>query len=344
MVAPPRYPQIAPRYAKIRGQLMRVGQNPVKSIEKIAPPSSVTVVIISYIPFLTGYYEQSLDILKLCLGSLRANTKGEFDLLILDNGSCSEVREFLLSEQRSGNIQFLLLSERNLGKPAAWNIALAAAPGEYITYADSDVYFYPNWLDVSLRVLQDFPNAGMVTAMPMLIPEKYSTTTVKWANKQSGVKVERGKLLPWPDFWRHARSLGDSEKEAREFYETNQSIRITHKKRHYFVGAAHFQFIARKSTLNEILPIPAERPMGRVRLLDEAINEAGYLRLCTDQWYVQHLGNTIPQPSDLIGNPTLDFPSSVRKKFSGGIWQLAPLRKFLQWLNGWSFNHLHRLK
>lgn len=320
---------------------MRVGQNPIKSVEKVEPPARVTVVVISFIPFLSGYYAEGLDILKLCLDSLRANTTGAYDLLVFDNGSCLEVREYLLAEQAKKRVAYLLLSERNIGKPAAWNAAFAAAPGEFVAYADSDVYFHPGWLAASLETLKVFPKAGMVTAMPMLIPEKYSSATVSWAKKQRGIKVEHGVLLPWEDFWRHARSLGDSEKQARTFYSQNQSVRLTYKGKRYFAGAAHFQFTARKSALQAVMPIPAERPMGRVRLLDEAINAAGFLRLCTEDWHVQHLGNVLPQTSDLTSSKL--FPASARKrKINGGIWRWEPMRKLLQRIYGWSFDHLHR--
>lgn len=323
---------------------MRVGQNPIKSVESIAPPSPVTVVIISHIPFLKGYYAQSLDVFKFCLDSLHKNTQGAYDLLVFDNGSCAEVREYLLHEQRQGKIQFLLQSERNIGKSAAWNMALPAAPGEFVAYADSDVCFYPGWLSASVKALRDFPKAGMVTAMPILTPEKYSKATIRWAKKQRGLKLERGELLPWQDFLRHARSLGDSEELARRFFDENPAVRITYKNKRYFAGAAHFQFTARKSVMNEILPIPAERPMGRVRLLDEAINDAGYLRLCTEKWHVQHLGNVTPQTSDLTRAPSAKPQSSKKRTPPSLVWQWKPLRKFLQWLHGWSFDRLHRSK
>lgn len=319
---------------------MRVGQNPIKAIEKIAPAARVTVVVISYIPFLGGYYAESLDIFKLCLQSLHANTEGEYDLMVFDNGSCAEVRDYLLAEHAESRIQYLTLSERNLGKPAAWNSALLAAPGKFVAYSDSDVYFYPGWLQASLAALNEFPQAGMVTAMPILVPEKYSTATLKWAKKQAGVKTERGQLLSWADFWRHARSLGDEEQQARSFYDENEAIKISYKKKSYYIGAAHFQFTARKSALQAVLPIPADRPMGKVRLLDEAINAEGFLRLSTTSWHVQHLGNTMPRPRDLIGSAVV---AAVKKfKKSPGIWRWPPLRRLLKWLNGWSFDRLHR--
>ena len=320
---------------------MRVGQNPIKSVENIAPPAPVTVVVISYIPFLAGYYAEALVILKLCLGSLHANTEDAYDLMLFDNGSCAEVRNYLLAEHTEGRIQYLTLSERNLGKPAAWNSALLAAPGEFVAYADSDVYFYPGWLQVSLDALDTFPHAGMVTAMPILVPEKYSTETLKWAKKQTGVKTERGQLLPWDDFWRHARSLGDDEMQARRFYDENEITRLSYKKKSYYVGAAHFQFTARKSALQAILPIVADRPMGQVRQLDEAVNVKGFLRLSTTTWHVRHFGNSLPLPGDQIGSTAP--PITAKKRTSSTeIWRWAPLRRLLKWVNGWSFDRLHR--
>jgi hypothetical protein len=310
---------------------MRVGQNPIKSVESIAPPAPVTVVIITYIPFLSGYYAQSLEILKRCLGSLAANSDGDYDLMLFDNGSCAEVREYLLAEQAAGRIQYLSLSERNLGKAGAWNIALAAAPGEVVVYADSDVLFLPGWLPAHLAALDAFPQAGMVTGMPLLTPQEFSTATIDWAGKARGVQVERGALIPWEDFWRHARSLGDDEPTARAFYAANEAVRITKGKVTCFAGAGHFQFAAPKAVLDAVLPIPAERPMGRVRLLDELVNAAGYLRLSLPAWTVQHMGNTLPEDA-----PASSKPARRPRR----LW--PPYRKLLQWLYGRIFNILHR--
>jgi hypothetical protein len=49
---------------------MRVGQNPAKSIKHVERPLRVTVAAVTYIPFLSGFYAQSLDVLKACLDSL----------------------------------------------------------------------------------------------------------------------------------------------------------------------------------------------------------------------------------------------------------------------------------
>ena len=99
---------------------MRIGQNPAKAIDHVPEPARVTAAIITYIPFLNGYYEQSLEILKVCLGSLWQNTPQPYDLLVFDNASCPEVRAYLLDAQQQGKIQFLVASDQNIGKGGQW--------------------------------------------------------------------------------------------------------------------------------------------------------------------------------------------------------------------------------
>jgi hypothetical protein len=180
----------------------------------------------------------------------------------------------------------------------------------------------------------------MVTAMPIVTPQQYSSSTIEWAHSQPGANYETGALLPWEDFWRHARSLGDTEENARKFYGENPAVRFAHKSSRYYAGAAHFQFTAPKAVLQQVLPIPAEKPMGRVRLLDEAINAKGYLRLSTETWHVQHMGNQLPAPGDLLEDTAALKASAPRKR--RGLWSSGSLRKLLQWLNSWSFDKLHR--
>ena len=275
---------------------MRVGQNPAKAIEQVAQPAPVTVAVVNYIPFLSGYYAQSLEVLQACLESIWTNTQGDYDLLVFDNASCPEVRAYLSRLRDEGRIQYLVLSERNIGKGGAWNFIFGAAPGEFVAYADSDVRFHPGWLPAHLQAFDQFPNLGMLTGAPLRVPEEFSTSTVRWAESTPGVELERGVLLSWEDWWKHAVSLGvETEAEGRQLYAANQDVRLACGDRRYYIGAAHFQFVARSEVLRSMLPIPSERPMGQVRSLDIAINEAGLLRLSTPEWWVEHMGNRLSE-------------------------------------------------
>lgn len=179
---------------------MRVGQNPAKFVNNVAKPERITVAVLNYIPFQSGFYAETLDVLKVCLQSARADAGLPFDLMVFDNGSCAEVQDWLLGEQREGRIQYLLLSEKNLGKGGAWNMILSGAPGEIVAYADADVLFSPGWLSRSVEILKTFPNVGMVTARPFRTREELFTRTLEWAYNDPEAAVQEGQLLPWKTF------------------------------------------------------------------------------------------------------------------------------------------------
>ena len=272
---------------------MRVGQNPAKSINNVPQPHKITVALAVYIPFLKGYYADSLEVLKVCLNSIWENTSVPYDLLVFDNDSCSDVQEYLLDAHEKNFIQYLLLSDKNIGKGGAWNFIFQGAPGEIIAYTDSDVYFFPGWLNTSIEILDAFPNAGMVTSRPMRTPEKYYSSTLEWANDHPDVTLESGQFLSWNIDREHTLSLGVSEEQARKWYDSGQDWRLTRDGVSSHLGAAHFQFITRKSLIQQFLPLELDRPMGQVRLFDKLINEAGYLRLSTCEPLVKHLGNKV---------------------------------------------------
>jgi glycosyltransferase involved in cell wall biosynthesis len=126
---------------------MRQGQNPAKRMTSVPKPKKVTVAILNYIPFQSGFYANMLEVLKSCLESIWANTDTDYDLLVFDNGSCAEVKDYLVEMQNQGRIQYLFLSEKNIGKGGAWNIILAVEKSLICRYND---VFYPGWLTRSI--------------------------------------------------------------------------------------------------------------------------------------------------------------------------------------------------
>ncbi len=303
---------------------MRRGQNPAKFVSDVARPLPITVAVLTYAPFLSGYFAQSLDVIRACLQSLWDNTDVPHDLMVFDNGSCQEVAEFLTQAQAAGRIQYLILSQRNLGKGGAWNIIFEAAPGEIIAYSDSDALFYPGWLSKSLEILNTYPKVGMVTSRPFRTPMELCSSTLRWAETTPGVRIERGSFIPWEVFREFDMSLGQSEEEVRQRYESTEDIRLSYQGVQAHVGASHYQFVARKDVLRQFVPFQMDRPMGQVRQLDRRMDEAGYLRLMTPEPLMTNLSNTLDQVPAVAGGGM-----SRRVRWQRRLLDLRPVRRVL---------------
>ena len=306
---------------------MRVGHNPARFVEKVAQPAEITVAVVNCIPFLSGFYEQSLDVLKIVIESLNA-TRDEihpYDVMLFDNHSCAEVRDYLKEACDQGRIQYLVLSDTNIGKIGAWNYMFGAAQGKYVVFSDGDIQFRSGWLAASLDLFESFPDVGMVTARPLRTPMEYSSASMEWA-KRTGV-LEEGRFLDWETYWEHVESLGQAEDQARQDYAGGSEYRVTQAGKVAFIGATHFQFTARREVLKKVIPLPSEQPMRGERALDIAINKMGLLRLTTERPYVRHMGN-IPPASDLklVRSPR-------RKSLSKRLLMLGPIRRVLLWLH-----------
>lgn len=301
---------------------MRIGQNPAKSVKNVKKPARITVAVLNYIPFLSGFYANMLDILRTCLVSIYETTEMPYDLLVFDNGSCGHVKRFLQRENDEGRIQYLFLSEYNMGKGGAWNMILSGAPGEIIAYADNDCLFYKGWLTRSLEILETYPNVGMVTARPFRTKDELYSSTVRWAQGEPQVQIERGTFIPWEIFRDFDLSLGQDEQYIRKRYEATQDVKLTYQDVQAIVGASHWQFTAHKDILKRFLPFNMDRPMGQVRRLDQRINDAGFLRLMPTEPLVMNMSNTLRNIPGLADNKKV----SIKRAKSNRLLDFSPVR------------------
>ncbi|MBM4149470.1 MAG: glycosyltransferase [Lentisphaerae bacterium] len=276
---------------------MRTGRNPYKRSTLFSVPNRILVAMVTCLPTREGYFSEGLDVLRLSMMSLEHNTNEPFDLMVFDNASCPEVREYLTARMNSGFIQYLLLSSRNVGKMGALNMICGAAQSEYLAYADSDVYFNPGWLQSELRVIDNFTNVGMVSGLP--VPQnfsKFNGSTLQRALTDPEIKVETGELIPKEWMRQYAISLGKSDPDY--FVHAGKGgehVRLTRNGVTAYATSTHFQFLAKVDVLRKVTPLPVTLALGNDVVLDRALDSAGFIRLSVDDYMVHHLGNSLTQ-------------------------------------------------
>ena len=103
--------------------------------------------------------------------SVLAQTRGDFELVILDDRSADDTLA-VLRRYDDPRIR-LLVNERNTGAEAAWNRVLAEARGEFVKLLCCDDILYPDCLERQARRLEDpaHPGIGVVCGPRDIIDE-----------------------------------------------------------------------------------------------------------------------------------------------------------------------------
>jgi hypothetical protein len=339
--------------------LPRTGKHPLK-LSKTASPGAmhqpITITTVVHIPMLAGYWAESLKVLSVFFESLFASTCQSFDLMVFDNASCPDVQDHLLSLQRAGKIQYLTLSTHNLKKLGAMDFLFANAPGDFVAFADSDVYFLPGWLEECQAVLEAFPEAGQVTALPTIDKRtQYIQNTLLGLESDPGLAIERGQLIPESCIEAHRLSIGREKEEYLRNAGSGEDIRITRNGVSAYVSAQDFQFVTRREVIRQVLPLEV-RNAGEYYdpiyspVFEAKVDEGGWWRLSTTLYLVHHMGNQLPDlRSELaavanIPNISQPAPVNVGGKVHS-IWRKRilrsrPVRGLLKRMYTWAYSML----
>ncbi len=278
--------------------MARLGINPARGKFSEYKPARVTAAMLTYIPHLDGYFRDRLEVLRLSLASLRQHTSLPYDLFVFDNGSCAEVVDTLRRLRDGGDIQYLLLSDKNIGKIGALKVMFNATPGELVAYSDDDILFYPGWLEAHLDILEKFPEAGMVSGAPVRNASKHAMQTLQRFENEAARVMTVVHERRIPDEWERDWAVSTGRDPNQHLEETKNELDTVVKIEgvEAIAGANHFQFVAPKEVMIRALPNEwSGKLMGHMVELDEAVDVLGYLRLSTEQRFTRHIGNAISE-------------------------------------------------
>ena len=93
------------------------------------------------------------------IDSVRAQTRDDFELIVVDDGSSDDTPE-LIELIASKDERVRLLRQENQGTAGARNTGIQAARGRLISFLDHDDLWMPAYLEQMAQALDEAPNAG----------------------------------------------------------------------------------------------------------------------------------------------------------------------------------------
>lgn len=98
--------------------------------------------------------------ISFAIESVLKSTYQNFELVIVDDASTDETVSITNKYVAQDNRIQVHVNEKNLGDYLNRNKAASFAKGKYIKYVDSDDYIYPNGLEILVKNMEQFPEAG----------------------------------------------------------------------------------------------------------------------------------------------------------------------------------------
>ncbi|HEX9030717.1 MAG TPA: bifunctional glycosyltransferase family 2 protein/CDP-glycerol:glycerophosphate glycerophosphotransferase [Streptosporangiaceae bacterium] len=110
-------------------------------------------------------FHNNVDLLGECLASIAAQTHGDLEVIMVDDGSTDDAPR-IARAQAQADPRFRLITIANSGPGAARNAGIAAATGDYLAFVDSDDVLPPDAYATLLAALErsgsDFVSGGVL--------------------------------------------------------------------------------------------------------------------------------------------------------------------------------------
>ncbi|MBN3518706.1 glycosyltransferase family 2 protein [Algoriphagus lutimaris] len=297
---------------------MRTGINPAKLDSKISQKYHHRIIIPVFIPEISGYFKDLMEVYRLCIESAHLTQHGRSAITVVDNGSCDQVKTWLRGLQDQGVIETLITHGENVGKIDAIIGAARGCREELITLSDSDILFRNGWQEEVEKVFRNFPKAGSVAPFPIARHMYYhsSSTQKSVVTGELGFKFQEAKE---PELI----------KEVYESYGWNYEcdydglLPIVSKNGvDAVMGSGHQVFTIRRELFFKMPLEPSFIKIGagsELNWIDKPINELGTLRLSTVNTLVHHMGNQSTKEN------YTEFEKLVKNKNTPDLLNLSPL-------------------
>ncbi|MEN9937508.1 MAG: hypothetical protein RLZZ387_4087 [Chloroflexota bacterium] len=129
------------------------------------------------------------DLLPTCLDALRAQTRQDFCVVVVDDGSTDGSRELLA--RHYPEVQVIAMA-RNRGLAAAVNAAIEATGGEYVVLLNNDTEADRRWIEHLVGALEHYPAYDFAASKLMLFDRRDHIHSAGDYYRPDGVPGNRG--------------------------------------------------------------------------------------------------------------------------------------------------------
>lgn len=111
------------------------------------------------------------------IGSVLAQSFKDYELIIVDDGSKDDSAEIAL-EAIEGHANCRLIKQENAGVSMARNNGVAVSQGLYLCFLDADDWWEPTFLEEMLKMIEEFPDAGIYGTNYTIVNETKRKTKI----------------------------------------------------------------------------------------------------------------------------------------------------------------------
>lgn len=272
---------------------MRIGMNPQKAEKKVELVTNHRVVVVVFIPEMSGFYKNSFEVFKLCINSLTTSTNKKIAITVVNNGSCNEVVNFLDMCLKNGDVDTVIHHSKNIGKIDAMIGAARGAREQLITLTDSDILFKSGWQYNVENIFKTFKNVGIVSPIPVRQSKFYATSTTLLKILFKNIKLSK-KAIPenFDDHNKYMQSINwDLETDKNALWSV-----LEYNNCKAILGAGHQVLTLNRDILFKTVPTnPSLTLVGNsseYNYVDIPVDKSSGLRLSTYNNYAYHMGNT----------------------------------------------------
>jgi hypothetical protein len=269
---------------------MRIGKNPNNGQLVDSSNFNHQVVIPVFIPNQEGYFKDGLKILQLCISSIMKTSHTKTFITVVNNGSCTEVVNYLQNEFDNNEIHELIHTN-NIGKINAIFKGVIGHKFDYVTISDADVLFLTNWQDETYKIYKNYPKAGVVGLVPQfkLYHDLCSNILFDYffSKKLRFTKVKNPDALKM--FY---RSIGWAPNYNQDFLKMNLTLESKDSLL-ALVGSGHLVATYNYDTVKHFNTQYCSEKMGKSlrKHFDKSAIIAGRYRLTTNDNFAYHMGN-----------------------------------------------------